>query len=69
LRSKRLIDTRIEIAAPAMRVWDVLTDFARFPQWNPFIVGIDRIPEPGARLRGDERRPQTPRGRLAHRKL
>lgn len=47
----RLIDTRIEIAAPAARVWRVLTDFPRFPEWNPFITRIEGVPEPGARLR------------------
>ena len=46
----RLIDTRIEIAASAARVWDVLTDFARFPEWNPFITRIEGTAEPGARL-------------------
>ena len=29
--------SEIEIAAPARRVWEILTDFADFPQWNPFI--------------------------------
>ncbi len=29
--------SEIEIQAPAERVWDLLTDFAGFPQWNPFI--------------------------------
>jgi len=29
--------SEIEIHAPAERVWWVLTDFASFPQWNPFI--------------------------------
>jgi hypothetical protein len=29
--------SEIEIAASAERVWEILTDFARFPQWNPFI--------------------------------
>ena len=47
----RLIDTRIEIAVPPPRVWDVLTDFARFPEWNPFITRIEGTAEPGARLR------------------
>ena len=47
----RLIDTRIDIAAPVARVWDVLTDFARFPEWNPFITRIEGTAEPGARLR------------------
>ena len=46
----RLIDTRIEIAASPARVWDVLTDFARFPEWNPFITRIEGVSEPGARL-------------------
>jgi hypothetical protein len=29
--------TEIEINAPAERVWQILTDPARFPEWNPFI--------------------------------
>jgi len=29
--------SEIEIQAPAERVWDLLIDFAGFPQWNPFI--------------------------------
>lgn len=29
--------SEIEIQAPAERVWQLLTDFASFPQWNPFI--------------------------------
>src|SRR5689334_589749 len=47
----RLIDTNVEIAASTLRVWNVLTDFARFAEWNPFIIRIDGSPEPGARLR------------------
>lgn len=35
--SKTLV-TEIVIAAPAKAVWDVLTDFARYAEWNPFIV-------------------------------
>ncbi len=29
--------TSIPITAPPHRVWHLLTDFASFPQWNPFI--------------------------------
>ena len=29
--------TEIEIQASDTRVWQLLTDFANFPQWNPFI--------------------------------
>ena len=33
--------TEVEIAAPAERVWAVLTDFAAYPSWNPFIVALE----------------------------
>jgi len=29
--------SEIEIQASAERVWQLLTDFASFPRWNPFI--------------------------------
>lgn len=31
------IRTEIDIDASAERVWNLLTDFASFPEWNPFI--------------------------------
>lgn len=34
------IDTRIEIQAPPPRVWDVIADFPRYPEWNPFILAV-----------------------------
>ena len=34
------INTEIEINAPAEKVWQVLTDFTHFPDWNPFIREI-----------------------------
>lgn len=29
--------TEIEISAPPERVWQILTDPEKFPQWNPFV--------------------------------
>lgn len=34
------IRTELEIAAPAAEVWGILTDFARYQEWNPFITEI-----------------------------
>jgi hypothetical protein len=38
------------IQASPRRVWEVLTDFATYPDWNPFIPRIDGSPEAGSRL-------------------
>ena len=43
--------TEIEIDASAKRVWELLTDFASYPEWNPFIRSIGGQPAPGERLR------------------
>ncbi len=54
------LHSEIEIAASAERVWDILTDFASYPQWNPFIRNISGQPTPGERL---EVRLEPPGGR------
>ena len=46
----RKLHTEVEIEAPPDRVWDVLTDFAAYPQWNPFIVQAAGQPVAGSRL-------------------
>ncbi len=52
--------TEIETGAPAERVWGVLTDFASYPHWNPFIRRISGQPVAGERL---EVRIEPPGGR------
>ncbi len=42
--------TVIEIEAPAERVWRILTDFDRYPDWNPFIRRIRGTPARRAEL-------------------
>jgi hypothetical protein len=54
------LHTEIEIEASAERVWGLLTDFASYPQWNPFIRSISGQPAPGERL---EVRIEPPGGR------
>jgi hypothetical protein len=44
------LHSEIEIAASAERVWGILTDFASFPRWNPFIRRISGKLEVGERL-------------------
>ena len=33
-----VIEHVLEIDAPAERVWEVITDLDRYPEWNPFVV-------------------------------
>jgi hypothetical protein len=54
------LHTEIEIAASAERVWELLTDFASYPQWNPFIRSISGQPTLGEHL---EVRLEPPGGR------
>lgn len=53
------IRTEIEIGAPVGTVWRVLTDFVRYPEWNPFIVAIEGKPTQGAELKVTLSMPET----------
>jgi hypothetical protein len=46
----RELQTTIEIQAAPERVWQVLTDGAAYPEWNPFIRRLEGTLEPEARL-------------------
>ena len=35
------VETEIEIRSSAGRVWELLTEFASYPRWNPFIRSIE----------------------------
>ena len=46
----REISSSIDISAPPGRVWQILTDFAFYPDWNPFIEEIAGPLKVGERL-------------------
>jgi len=46
----REVRTETVIDAPPEVVWRVLTDFASYPDWNPFIRSIEGKPWVGTRL-------------------
>ena len=54
------IETKIEIDASPARVWEVFTDFGRYPQWNPFLVLLGGPVSVGERI---EARLTPPGGR------
>lgn len=47
----RELNTEIEIKDSAEIVWQLLTDFDAYPQWNPFIRSIEGKPEPNSKLK------------------
>jgi hypothetical protein len=42
-----IIDSSVEIQAPASLVWEVITDLTAYPQWNPFVVECRSTLKPG----------------------
>lgn len=46
-----------DIGAPPETVWDVLTDFAAYPEWNPMLTEVLTVLEEGATVRFKAARP------------
>lgn len=44
------VSTSIAIAASQQRVWDILTDFAAYPEWNPFMTSVTGSLNVGGKL-------------------
>ena len=57
----RTIETEIEINGTATQVWEVLTDFGRYPEWNPFILRIAGTLQTGSRLKAVVQTPHFPK--------
>jgi hypothetical protein len=57
----RSIETEIEINGTATQVWEVLTDFGRYPEWNPFILRIAGTLRTGSRLKAVVQTPHFPK--------
>ena len=53
----KVIHTEIEIHAPAERVWQVLTDLAAYPDWNPFIRSVEGEIKAGPAFRSSSSHP------------
>ncbi|MCX5356236.1 SRPBCC domain-containing protein [Streptomyces mirabilis] len=59
----REISTNVDIDAPPGHVWEVLTDFARYPDWNPYIREVTGEVRVGTTL---ALRTQPAKGRLVN---
>jgi hypothetical protein len=46
----RVIETTIDIAASADRIWDILIRFDDYPGWNPFVTSIAGAAHEGSGL-------------------
>lgn len=45
------IRTHIDINAPRQQVWQVLTDFDRYPEWNPFVQSLTGEVQEGKQIK------------------
>lgn len=47
---KKEISTSIQIKANPEIVWNILTDFEKYPKWNPFITSVKGNPQVGEKI-------------------
>jgi hypothetical protein len=48
MKAPPTVRVELVIEAPRRAVWDVLVDFPRYPEWNPFTVGVQTSGRVGA---------------------
>jgi hypothetical protein len=48
-----MIETTAIIEAPLVHVHKILLDFPKYPDWNPFIVKVEGVPEPKDQIHVD----------------
>ena len=48
---RKSIQTSIQINASPAHVWEVLTDFEKFPEWNPFVFALEGTVAVGNRIK------------------
>jgi len=48
--TQKNLETEVIINSPAARVWQTLTDFGAYPQWNPFIREVTGVSNSGEQL-------------------
>lgn len=51
LHREQRVARSVDIAASPEKVWSVLTDFAAYAEWNPFMREASGTPEEGEKLR------------------
>lgn len=62
------LSTRIEIDRPPSAVWDVLTDFEAYDEWNPYLTVLRGTPNEGSpielRVSPEARHTRTETGKV-----
>lgn len=49
--AQKIIKTQIIINSTPEKVWQILTDFDKYPDWNPFILSLHGEVKPGKQIK------------------